>query len=556
MRSTKLKGYILSHLSWIILSVSIAQVKQQAYREFIIEPNLGEDYQIFKAGEQKVVAVLDSYAFTSDKKKKIILTLMGENLEIIWKKEFLIPKKQHIMEYAYDNGYIYLLTSTSNHQYHFLKINTEDATETVISYPNEQKFYLNQFIVSDSIFLLGGIVNNYPAVYQFNYMSGEVIILPSIHQIRTEIEAMYIDALNKEIVIILSKNYGSKDRGVYINQYDYRGKMKHNTVISDRQDYKLLNFQIASLADKKLFILGNYGLKESTKTQGVYTIKLSGKSIEHVRFYDFAYFKNFFKYIPKKQRKRLRFRIEKRHNANKPYYLKYSIFPHRLALFEKRIVFSGEIYKPVVEDENRFTRINRRSNLYPYSFNMYQRINIASSAYQNSFSNSSFTPSALNSQFPKTYTNPSKYVYSHTFACGFNMNGQLIWDNTYVFPPKTSERLPIELSKVAVKNNDTVIFVHAQEEFLYSKWNKESIYTDTCRIDTLALPHTGDELITFYNGGIIHWYATHFLHSGIRKIRNRIDSSQRRKVFFVTQFSFTSLSNREEKKQMRGNKHQ
>ncbi len=535
------------YIIYFLLSFSIflckAQVKQSAYREFIIESREGDNYRIFKAGAKQVLCVLESNNRLKGNKQRAELTLMDKDLQIIWQQNYFISRKENIIGYLYHKGYIYLLTSTANYIYRFLRINSISTAVEVITYESDKNFYITHFTILNHTIFLGGVVNNYPIVYQFDYLNKQTTILSSIHQFRAELMDIFANEANNEIIVILSKNYGTKDRGVFINRYDREGNLKSNLNIDHKFEYKLLNFQTTLLKDRKIFILGTYALRNNNKTQGIYAIRLGDEDVEYIRFYDFTYLKNFFRYLPEKRMKKLKVQIRKKREKDKNYYLKYNIFPHNLSFCENRIVFSGEIYRPIIEDNSRFTRPNR--SIDPNLQALYGNFD-PTSIYQNTnFSQwGSFTPSALNRHLSKSYTRPSGYAYSHSFVCAFDGTGRMLWDNSYNFNENTIQNLPIEMSQVAVKN-DTVVFAHAEDKYIYSKWSVASQYTDTAMVDTIAmLP--GEKLYELNNGGLIKWYDMHFIHSGLKKIKNKFDAGKNREVFFIAKFSYVSPTRKEQ----------
>ncbi|MBX2840655.1 MAG: hypothetical protein KTR26_02715 [Flammeovirgaceae bacterium] len=503
-----------------------AQVFQKEYKEWEIEDKNGEDYKVMTAEEKGVALIFANTAFQKNSKRSLDVTFLDTSLEKVWEKSYLVDNMLDLIDYQYINENIYLLFEKPSNKYHILKINIIDGSNEMIIYEEVKNFYVTDFSVLDSVVFLGGMVKDSPAVIMYNYRTGNSVVTPSINQLKAYIVGMQVDEKFGVVSVVLKSKNRSNEYSVYIATYDLEGKLIFNFPLERSLDYNFLTFRPMVTAEDEMMVLGTYALNSDDKTQGVYALKTKDSHLEYLRFYDFGYFKNFFNYLVEKKQDKLMVKIDKKREKDKIYPLRFDVFVHDLKIVEDQIVFSGDIYEPINESSN--SSLSYLNGYYtgwrdPY----FRQVSNEGKGFDGEF-----VPAALIID-PIPKNQPISYGFTHenSFACGFNSDGVMLWDNTFSDDDIEVE-YPIEFSNVYA-DYDSAVFLQVEEDFLRYKISGLKEFTDSVTVDSIAYIKPEEKSSYFDNGGLIDWYGPNFLASGIRKIKHKYNNNLTREVFFL-----------------------
>ncbi|UZR93292.1 hypothetical protein [Chondrinema litorale] len=527
-------------LSYSTFSSCYGQVTAQEYVEFEIDDKLGEDYRLIPAGEEGVLAVLASTKPQKNAKRELIATFMNTNLHTIWSKKYLVDNNVEIIDHQYTKGNIYFLLEESTNKYQVIDITLETGEATYIKYEEVKNFYITDFSVIDSIIFFGGTIKSHPAIIRYNYQNQSSIVAPSINQLKADLVGMFVDEKNGVFSAVLRSQQMSDEHSIYIATYDLEGKMLNNFTLERNRDYNFLTFRPHVISENEMVVIGTYGLKYDDRTQGVYALKTKNGVLENLRFYDFGYFKNFFNFLPEKKKDRLERNIAKKRESGKKKRLRYNPFVHDLKVTDRQIIFAADIYDPIREAPNS-----------PIAYSGY---GIWRDPLYRSFSadfkgfDGEYIPAAITRE-PIPKNRPISYGFTllNTVTCGFDFNGALMWDNSFSYDEEDIESdYPLELTNVYA-DTDSVVFVSAFEEGIRYKVSDLRGFSDSVTVDTLQLYQPFEKSINYENGGILDWYDSNFLVSGLRKIKNKENNEQSRDVFFMYKLHYPINERREER---------
>lgn len=509
----------------LVQPVAQGQIFQQEYAEFEIEKRKGDNYSLVPTGEEGVLCLLQSEEPQKNNRDALEAFFLDTELNLKWQRIFLVDNNYRLIDRQYTRGNVYLLLEKDQYEYQVMRINLKNGDATFIDYQEVKNFYITQFTVMDSIIFFGGTIRDNPGVIRYNYDKGTSVVCPSINQLKADLVTMDVQKEMGIVTAILKSKNFSNDYSLYINTYSLQGKLLYNFSLPQDKQYNFLTFRPYHIDSEQLLIFGTYALKTDDAAQGIFVMKSTAGSLEFLRFYDFGYLKFFFDYLPEKKKERMLRRIERKREKDKIYQLRYNLFVHELKVLNGQILFAADVYDPIRDSNHSFY------SLQPWSNPLYGRYDLMRRLYADGYYPYSFTNDPLFNNRDATYG----FEFMSAFACGFDKKGNLLWDNSFTTEDVSSE-YPIEFTNV-LATGDTVFFVQADEQEFRYKISGVGEYTDSVTVDSIAYLRETDKLNSFENGGIADWYNKHFLVSGLRDIRNKMDSDMSREIFFIQKIS-------------------
>ncbi|WP_027003352.1 hypothetical protein [Hugenholtzia roseola] len=510
-----------------------AEVERQADYTF---------YQVFPLAEKGLVFSMERVFLG---RKEFAFVGYDKELEALWQQTYSLETTEtRIRHYFVEGYYLYFLLYKKNYEYEILRIDARNGDLYQIPYRKLMKFEVQYFRVLKNIALLGGEAEGKAAVIYWNMLTKEQTLLPSLSKKQTYVAGLEVDTENEQILVILNGKY-SQNKEIFFNTYTLDGKLAYQTSIFHNDEYQLMTFRPYFIAprrlletetadsvqtqEEQLLILGTYSLKQWQQTQGIYSLMLKGGKEESLKFYDFAYFQNYFGYLDAKAREKVLAKIVKRKKEGKFKRYDHDYFIGDLRIHQNRLFLSLQAYTGVYYG-SRFSP--NPLTAMPYSpYYDYSRYWIRNDRgllrsnmnryydYENFWSNSKKAPSI--------------FRYFQTIVCAFDTQGRLIWDNQ--FSHKEIEKTePAIFVDYAVKN-DTLSFLQIDEpKWYYKQTHSDQFEEERQERDRRTLEktfkegRTSDELI-------YAWYGDYFLHTGYQIIR--AGEEPRRKVFFIHKIS-------------------
>ncbi|MGB0523510.1 MAG: hypothetical protein ACPGJS_11155 [Flammeovirgaceae bacterium] len=524
--------HILALIPLFFVTTLFAQVRQTEHVELPIDTSHGTNYQLVKAGNEGVLCLLESQKVENNNKVRLQFTFFDTDLHTKWEQGYLVKNTAKLLGTSYDDGFIYILIQSKEHEYNIMKLNLSDGIISQIAFADFKDFIITHFDATKGTLLLGGNIKGKPAVILKRYdESNKPIVLPSINQLKAKLIDVVIDDKNQELVVLLDKRRPISDRALYVNRYALDGGIIKNTEITLSTEFNLITYRPHMADDGSLLLFGSYGMKTETLAQGIYSLTIKdGKLLEN-RFYDFGYLKNFFNYLPKNKRERYISKIRRKLKEGSRKRFGYRLFIHDLEVTDDRIILSGESYDPQTEYVRKYDMMAASNRAATYSYYPSAR-RYASLFYSGGYIPTAFAQDALRDR----EWMPSEYRYEHAFALGFSKSGALLWDNSYTFDD-TKSNFPIEMTQASAIN-DTLAFLEYTEEKYHFKMSVKSDYVEENVSIKLPEIFEGDEQKTLDHGGLMRWYGRNFLMSGIKDFDNKLDKERKRHVFFISKFTF------------------
>ncbi len=534
--------------------------------EFPIEPNLGNNFRLFPLGEKGAVLMLKSSKIEKGK-IDFIFSLLDTNLKPQWQRAFPLKFTTMVVAHVVTQESLYLLVSPREGTYEILHLNFAEQSLTKIDYQNIKDYFITKFSVAGDLFFFGGTIKNYPAIIAFNYRTGRKVILSSVNQLKAELVDLEVDPNEEVVSVVLFQDRPANQRGVYINRYDFSGKLLTNFFYKTEAGFRFLSYRAVILNPVETLFIGTFALRGSDQSHGLYSMKVRGEEIVFLKRYPFVEMEHFMYFLPEGKQGRIRRKAEKRRRKGKDLHFQFHTFLQNLQYTSNRIIATLDVFETILDRGRAINYVDNGGSFVGYG----SRNDPSLDRFVRSFYKyDEFTPMTI----PLERINPNKpfpteFEYLSTIACAFDGEGELLWDNSFLYDRDISHFIPIHMSRVS----PTIIpdsllmarlFISEEEQEMFQyKITSPQTYTDSAH--TLKLPQNtatqeeikarvdslqkaGNTKVTietfseepaiqsYEYGGFVHWYGNHFLATGLKELQ--FNTGIRRQVYFIRKITY------------------
>ena len=219
----------------------------------------------------------------------------------------------------------------------------------------------------------------------------------------------------------------------------------------------------------------------------------ASKSIQYI---EFSQLQHFFDYLKPQRQQKLLARANKKKEEGKDYKFHYRLLVHDLQPTPTGLTLVAEVYYPQ----------------YRGSTLAYGGIVRGTDRYEG-------------------------YRYTHAFICGFNKQGNLLWDNCFPIKELLSKEL-IEMVQVSHQGDRMVLAYPNDGEITTEVIQESKVLKETEKFKLKTA--TENEKVTFSaQDNLMAWYDRHFLACGFQKIAPSKTSGSQREVFYLNKLTYT-----------------
>ncbi|MCS7019279.1 MAG: hypothetical protein RMJ87_09590 [Cytophagales bacterium] len=495
------------------------------------------DHRIMPLGTEGLLLFMESEEVLRNMRKEVTIVKYDTALQLQWAQRYLLEPSSNMNIYAWQGEHLFFLIPKTDFRYDILRLNVVNGQLSLIRYDKLVDMEVSHFAVINDVILMGGQVNGDPAVIHYNYKYGKPKILPSLSQLKGQVSRMDVSPEHNAISVIVSSSVRRK-ASFYYYIYNGEGQLLHKRIIPHEQEYSIVNFRPYFISSSRQLLFGLYSLTSKERSQGVYVADFEGNTKSNIKFYDFAFLKNFFNYMPPRRRERTILRLKDKREEGKIPKLDYHFFARNLLVTPERILFVAESYIPVFMESNmaRFNGFQSPPFFNPFVVNT---LNPFLLSYNNLFwlDRNMVRPREGNRM-------PSYYRYKHAIICAFDKSGKLLWDNSFEY--KDAEmRQPEELVKIHF-DNDHLQMLYYNKDKLYYKHTHKSLPVDT--LITTQIPIRAEEknlISDRENERVSWWYGNRLIMFGKQDLKQHTadNSFGRKRVFYITKATIVQPTN-------------
>ena len=496
------RGRTLLFICFLTQYVSAQQVLQTDRFE-IPSPREEKSFEIIPAHEDGIFLYRRLAGTSSD---HVEIIRLDTAFKEVWKGYLPVDRKYVLMAKRVEHAKLYFLLryyDYSKNNFELFSIDDANGNFTKHSIRNFIPFNPSEFQVTEKAAIMGGYYNQVPVVMYYSFQTEKAKILPGLMNENGELTQVKVYPDGTFDVLICARNYKGQET-VWIKSYDVDGDLQSNYSLQP-EDYKHLIFaRSIKTSDNMQLVAGVFGGRNSLYSRGLFLASVDPSGVQQLRYYNYGDLENFFKYMKAKREQRVKDRIERRKIKGKRTKFSYRFLVHEIVPYKNQYVLLGEAFYPKYVTGDRSY----------YGF---------------------FIPNATN----YTYTRDGRifdgYHYTHAVVMGFDLNGRLLWDNSFEINDVKTYTLE-QFVKLEVQE-DKITLLYLFDNELRTKIIKDDEVLEGKTIESIKAKKQ-DEIVKREQQGfnrLEYWYGNYFYAYGVQEITN--PASGKRRVFFINKIS-------------------
>ncbi len=473
--------------------------------------------------DQGMTIINDKDKF-KDGKKLWGLIALNADLTEAWNMELDTEPRFRLVGYDYKDHLIFLLFRTNDHDGSDLSLITVHAkTQEVkrFSIKLELTFKITHFNVLSRAVVLGGYVNQDPAVLVFDLENENLKIVPGFFVSDTELLDLRMNANNTFNTLTIDRNTKEKKR-LMLKTFDSSGAMLFDDSIEIDAKRSILSGITSTLVNDELLITGTWTEGTSKQASGIYSVTADSFSDQAIKFYDFGSLQNFLEYqsSPKRVAKLKEKSSQARVAGMIPDFKTYTSVI-RMEEQPGNFVMLAEVYQPSSNAPSPYW--SGFSN--PYNYGGYNPYGYGYNPFMNRYYNPTYQYNSGPSQVSE-----ARMLYSSLLV--FDLQGNLIHDYGLVLREKKVNGLEQTADFVFNKGNAAIAY-KKEKEIYVMRHNPDGSKLDTLQT-SLTKPgeivHSDSD-----NGNIRFWYQNYLYAWGYQHIKDQEKKSDdpNRYVFYI-----------------------
>jgi hypothetical protein len=472
---------------------------------------------------EKGIALINDKDKYKEGKKIWGIIVLDHDLTELWNLEFNTEPKHRIVGYECNGDLIYLLFRTNDHEGSDLSLITIHArTQELKRYTIKQEltFKITHFGVLDQKLVLGGYVNQDPAILIYDLDTENLKIVPGFFVNDTELLDLRMNSNNTFNTLVIDRHTKEKKR-LILKTFDASGAMLFDDIIQIDEKRALLSGITSTLINDELLITGTWTEGTSKQASGIYSVMADPFSDQPIKFYDFGSIKHFLDYQTPKRAARLREKaVQAKTSGSIPDFKTYASV---IRLEEKPGMFAllTEVYQPS-------SNYNSSPNWGGYGYPSYYG-NYSPYYGYNPFMNRYYRPTyQYNSN--QTQVGEAKIIYSALLV--FDGKGNLTHDYGMELKEKKVKGLE-QTTDFIIDNGEVALAYRKEKELLVMLHTPDGSKLDTVQTK-LSKPL---EIIRndSDNGNVRYWYQNFMYSWGNQQLKNqdRTSDDPNRYVFYI-----------------------
>ncbi len=426
------------------------------------------------------------------------ITRFDTVLNRVWEKQIDIDRGFYPAKVYQDSSFLYvLLNKDESVKFKIFRMDTGSGEFEMIEGSALTQVYVTEFKVMGNTAYIGGAVNYRPVVIAFSFIDRRSRVLPALYEPKSELVGIDIDSQHgsANIIVFNSERRQSK---LVLKSFDYSGRITKNLPLESQRDKNLHTAKVASLSETEQFVFGNYTIRNSPYSQGIYLARLTDNKQEAIQYFRFNDFRNFFEYMKPRRKERVKSRISKLREKGREMQLHYRFLLHDIIETDNQYIMVAEAYYPQY----------RSNSMYGYF------------------------PSGMRggSYYDRVFDG---YRYTHAVVCGFDKAGNLLWDNSFEIMDYKNYSLR-EVVEVAV-DGDKIVLAYPEEGTIHTKVIRGNDVLKSKEKYPVKTNFEGDKITDSQDASIDHWYGPYFISWGFQEIYNGRDANVKpnREVFYL-----------------------
>jgi len=319
-----------------------------------------------------------------------------------WTGFLPIDKKSVLLANSVDKQKLFFLLRKQDYsKNNFELFAIENATGNFFKYDirNFIPYTPTEFHVTEKAAIMGGYYNQVPVVLYFSFQTQRSKILPGLLNENGDLTQVKIYPDGTFDVLISARNFKGQQT-IWIKNYDAEGDLQRNFALEPEGSKHLIFARSMKTSDNMEIVAGVFGGRTSLYSRGLFLASIDPSGSQQLRYYNYGDLENFFKYMRAKREARVKERIERRKIKGKRLRFNYRFLVHEIVPYRNQYILLGEAFYP------KYIQVDRSSGGFFLSNGGRQTITRDGRVFDG-------------------------YRYTHAVVMGFDLDGKLLWDNSF-----------------------------------------------------------------------------------------------------------------------------
>ncbi len=325
------------------------------------------------------------------------------------------------------------------------------------------------------------------------------------------IKWMQPDSSSATVSTVVSRQVSKKVIEQYMVRYDTAGLIKREIPIGTRDgNGDLTCIQVTAPNPGANLLLGSYGQdlvnsnqknKVSDESTGFFSCNIINGVQKSINFYNFLEFTNVNSLLGERDIINLKKKALKKNKPLAEYSLDFSLLLHPVFIWNDQRVLTAEVFSPQYHTES-FTDFDYYGRPYTNSFSVFDG-----------------------------------YRFFNTIIAGFDMDGKLLWDNTFEIRNLVS--LDLSTKVVVFPTGNDLVLCYFSDGKVGTKFIHENTVVEKPEFAPIDLLYPDDKMLSESKGRIVPWYGNYFITYGYQEIKNiAIETNNKRLVYYFSKLRF------------------
>lgn len=473
------------------------------------------DYVVIPNQEKGVLVIQPQIGLTANT-YPIIFHHLNRNLEFQWADTLTVNKRLQLRGYHFTGDKTILLFQNIQLN-RLIKIVSVDLNEEEIKEYEPKSIvdlYIEEFEVVNNHAIIGGYIQNRPAVFAYDLTNDKVRTLSNVFQNNSELVEVRVNSDSLTFNVLSSIQNAQRDRTIMVNTYDYAGNAIRNYQLNTDKDHHLLNGISSSILDKEQVVVGLYCVKSGTFPSGIYFNHVDRTGRQTMRYLNFGDFKTFLDHNGERRAEKLKEKALESKSSSREWRYKIDALFSEMVESNGKLLLMGEFYKPEQMSTQDYMRAKHGLTDYrPRDIEWYGDPNYR-----------------LNNIGSANYMGRAETRFTHAFALQMDLKGNVLWDSSMDIEEDQSRPLR-NFGAFQWMGNEAYYTFYYDEELIGQVLGSEP---GERLVDELSLM-SDEEKLRYEKEefqGMVGWYDNKFLVYGVQNIRGSENSGNRR-VFFL-----------------------
>lgn len=418
-----------------------------------------------------------------------------------WEKSISHNRRLSLRLHEFQQGKLFLIFgSQSREEVEFYVINPISGNVEKHNFNYLDNLLIEDFTVIENNIYILGTLKRLPVLLEFDLTTNKVEPFPMAINAKSVVVLDVFKSGFSQVTATVSMQV-NKRKQILAKTFDTTTKQSEEFVVRPSEEYDLFNGKMTVLTENDKLVIGIYGYRNRTGSQGLYVGGYVGSREVIKKYHRFTDMNNFFAFLSDREQKRMKEKVSKKAQKGRDLKLRYRLLLHEAIIFNDQYIMVGEAYYPTYRTK-RYKRYRPRGYYYD------------------------------------TRRVFDGYKFTHAVVAAIDKRGDLAWDHSFKINDTKTFQLK-ERVKILTSTKKLTLIYNLKGNIHQLQIENGKILHDEKSVELETKFHS-DQVKNSDLGQAEYWYDSYFLAWGYQKIKNSEgeSSTNQRNIFYINKLSY------------------